>query len=474
MTVTTTIAGQPATLHIQGTIVGSATIPVVHLGSGASPNDYATSVVATQGPVHIADPAATVTDASAGTRLTSMTVKLTNHPDGARELLATNVGGTGLTASYNASTGVETISGSAAPAVYQGVLRSLTYEDDALAPDTHDRVITVTVSDGTNSSAPRTSTITVYAPARALAVTDFPSATTAGGSGSVTVTALDANGNPAPGYTGRVHFTSSDLQAGLPADYTFTADDHGAHTFPDVVLKTATTSTLQSITAVDTADDTVQGTQSGIAVSPAAAHHFAVTTSAASPDVAGTAFDVTVTVQDAYNNTVPSYTGTVHFSSADPYGASLPGDYTFTTADAGTVTLPAGATLYTAGAQDVTVTDALNNLSGTIDVNVVAGAAVAFKLVTPSTVPSGTAFTITVVAVDAYGNTDTNYTGTIRFSTDDTGTGVVMPPDYTFQSADGGVATFPNGATLIGPGIQTIYVTDLAGAIAGSVAVTVV
>jgi uncharacterized repeat protein (TIGR01451 family) len=34
------------------------------------------------------------------------------------------------------------------------------------------------------------------------------------------------------GYTGTVHFASSDPQATLPADYTFTATDSGSHTFP--------------------------------------------------------------------------------------------------------------------------------------------------------------------------------------------------------------------------------------------------
>ena len=48
---------------------------------------------------------------------------------------------------------------------------------------------------------------------------------------NVTVTAQDAYGNTATGYTGTVHFTSSDGQAVLPADYTFAAGDNGTHTF---------------------------------------------------------------------------------------------------------------------------------------------------------------------------------------------------------------------------------------------------
>src|SRR5262249_52962215 len=56
-------------------------------------------------------------------------------------------------------------------------------------------------------------------------------ATTAGMGKTVTVTARDAYGNIATGYTGTVHFASSDTQAGLPADYTFTAADAGTHAF---------------------------------------------------------------------------------------------------------------------------------------------------------------------------------------------------------------------------------------------------
>ena len=78
-------------------------------------------------------------------------------------------------------------------------------------------------------------------------VTGFPSPTTAGAAHNVTVTAYDAYGNVATGYTGTVHFTSSDAQAVLPANYTFTAGDAG-HTF-SATLETAGT---QSITATDT------------------------------------------------------------------------------------------------------------------------------------------------------------------------------------------------------------------------------
>ena len=39
------------------------------------------------------------------------------------------------------------------------------------------------------------------------------------------------------GYTGTVHFTSTDNTATLPANYTFTAADKGVHTFTGLVLR---------------------------------------------------------------------------------------------------------------------------------------------------------------------------------------------------------------------------------------------
>ena len=63
----------------------------------------------------------------------------------------------------------------------------------------------------------------------AAAATHFsvsgPGTATAGNAFTITVTALDAFNNMATGYTGTVHFTSSDPGSGVsvPANYTFTA-----------------------------------------------------------------------------------------------------------------------------------------------------------------------------------------------------------------------------------------------------------
>jgi hypothetical protein len=64
-----------------------------------------------------------------------------------------------------------------------------------------------------------------------------PSTAVAGSAFSLTVTAKNADSSTVTNYRGTVHFTSSDAQAVLPANYLFTSGDAGAHTFTGVVLK---------------------------------------------------------------------------------------------------------------------------------------------------------------------------------------------------------------------------------------------
>jgi hypothetical protein len=67
---------------------------------------------------------------------------------------------------------------------------------------------------------------------------------------SLTVTALDAGGNVATGYTGTVRFSSGDAAATLPGDYTFTAGDAGSHAFS----LSFGTGGAQTVTVTDTAN----------------------------------------------------------------------------------------------------------------------------------------------------------------------------------------------------------------------------
>ncbi len=67
----------------------------------------------------------------------------------------------GITGNYNALTGVLTLNGAVSPAVYQGVLRSVKYENSSDSPDITNRVITFIVNDGTVNSDPAEITLII-------------------------------------------------------------------------------------------------------------------------------------------------------------------------------------------------------------------------------------------------------------------------------------------------------------------------
>ncbi|HZU36462.1 MAG TPA: hypothetical protein VFA18_11165, partial [Gemmataceae bacterium] len=168
---------------------------------------------------------------------------------------------------------------------------------------------------------------------------------------TITVTAVNADHSTATGYTGTIHFTSTDLQGVLPPDYTFASADSGMHTFT-VTLKS---SGNQTITATDTSNSTVAGNGS-VAITAAAAQRFEITPSLSSV-VAGTAFNITVTALDPYDNVATGYAGTVHFTSSSTKTV-LPANYTFTSTDAGSHTF--SIKLETAGSHNIAATDTAN------------------------------------------------------------------------------------------------------------------
>jgi hypothetical protein len=90
----------------------------------------------------------------------------------------------------------------------------------------------------------------------------------------------------------------------------------------------------------------ITGSEAGITVNPAAASKFVLSLAGGGDGIQSKVpFTLTVTVEDAYGNVVPTYTGTVHFSTNDSKKAVLPPDYTFTAADAGVHTFTDAFTL---------------------------------------------------------------------------------------------------------------------------------
>jgi VCBS repeat-containing protein len=121
--------------------------------SGATGGDYIGRFNEGSGGTAIADTDLSITDSDDST-LASMTVTLTNRPDGdsneqlflttEAEAIATSLG---LVTTYDMATGVLTIVGRAAISQYETILRGIQYNNTALT-DVGDRIITVIVDDG--------------------------------------------------------------------------------------------------------------------------------------------------------------------------------------------------------------------------------------------------------------------------------------------------------------------------------------
>jgi hypothetical protein len=224
------------------------------------------------------------------------------------------------------------------------------------------------------------------------------------------------------------------------------------HTFSATLFSAGS----QKVTVTDTANSVTTGSAT-VAVNPAAASHFTVSTPSAAS--AGAPFSVTVAAFDPFNNLATGYRGTIHFTSSDA-AAGLPGNYPFTAADNGSHTFTGGVTLNTTGNQTVTVTDttttSITGTSGTIAVNV--ATVTHFSVSAPGTSTAGAPFSVTVTALDTNGNPVPGYRGTIHFTSSDAAAG--LPGNYTFTAADNGSHTFTGGVTLVTAGNQTVTATD--------------
>src|SRR5207302_309457 len=174
----------------------------------------------------------------------------------------------------------------------------------------------------------------------------------------------------------------------------------------------------------------------------------------------GVAFNVVVTALDATNTIVPSYTGTVHFTSSS--AGTLPADYAFTGGDAGAHTF--SVTLTSTGAQSITATD--GPITGSANTTVAPPPATHFTVTAPANVTSGVAFNVVVTALDATNTIVPSYSGTVHFSRS---AAVPLPADYAFTGGDAGAHTF--SVTLTSTGAQSITATD--GPITGSANTTV-
>jgi hypothetical protein len=165
------------------------------------------------------------------------------------------------------------------------------------------------------------------ASASVLTLTGLPSSAVAGTALTATLTAKDIFGQTAVGYTGTVHFSSTDGQAALPADYPFTLGDGGVHVFSNgVTLKTAG---KETVTTTDIVTSSITGSAS-VSVTPAAADHLVFLQQPTDTAAGQTISPVVAAVVDQFGNVeTEDNSDTITLSlGVNPSGGTLSGTLT--------------------------------------------------------------------------------------------------------------------------------------------------
>ena len=188
-----------------------------------------------------------------------------------------------------------------------------------------------------------------------------PASTGSGSSFSITVQTRNSAGSNMSTYRGAIHFTSTDSSATLPADYTFTSTDAGAHTFTGVVLRTTGSQTVSAAGVINVG---FRGTSTAINVGTVSANDFSIAASPATLTLASGASG-TSTISTAVTSGSAS---TVSLSvSGTPAGATATLSPPSVTAG-GSSTLSVNAGTAAAGNYTLTITGTEGTMSHTTTV----------------------------------------------------------------------------------------------------------
>ncbi|MBJ6763828.1 S8 family serine peptidase [Myxococcaceae bacterium JPH2] len=269
-------------------------------------------------------------------------------------------------------------------------------------------------------------------PAVGYTLSGLSGTTPVGSPATFTVKAVDALGLVATGYTGTAAITSTDTNAELPANLTFT---QGVATNVAITFHTLG---AQSVTATDTVNATFTAT-ANTTVTPGATKSLTFT-STVGDAVAGTAFSpvVKVGLKDAFGNDATSSTNSVTLTLGGASGGTLSGTTTVAAVNGvatfSNLSINKVGTGYTLVASSTGLTDATSSAF-----NVTEGPAA--KLVIRAQPSDGTASTtlspaFQVAVVDAFDNA-THGTQQVTVTL----TGGTLSGTTTVTAVDG-VATF--------------------------------
>jgi hypothetical protein len=352
--------------------------------------------------------------------------------------------------------------------------------DSGLSPGTHSYTVTVQWRTWTATSSATNVTVSIGV-ATQLSLSAASTTPTAAVADNLTVTAKDANGNTATGYTGSHSLTfggAADAPSGTHPTVTNssgTATNFGTATaisFTNGVASvTGSNNGVMKLYKAETAtltatDGTISnGAGLSVTVSPATASKLAFTQQP-SGATGGTAFTTQpkVAVQDPYGNTVTTDTSNVTLAiGTNPGGGTLTCTTNPQAASAGVASF-AGCKIdkigtgYTLKATDGALTLAT---SSTFNVTVGAAAKLAFTQ-QPSSSTGGIAFTTQpkVTVQDAGGNTVTTDTSSVTLAIGTNPGGGTLTCTTNPLAAVAGVASFA-GCKVDKPGTgYTLTATD--------------
>jgi hypothetical protein len=290
--------------------------------------------------------------------------------------------------------------------------------------------------------------------------TGSPATQSAGRAFNVSVWGTDPYWNVVPVFD-NVRITSSDAAANTPVTGTL---NNGFRQF-SVSLGTVGTQTL---TVADLTNGSITGTTSpGIAVIPSGVDHFVIST-ILTPQTAGVPVAVTIRATDANGNTIPNYAGDAILQANTGPGSIVPEFVTFANGVwAGSMVFKGsgGAVSFTASDFSAPPHTGTSN-TFTVNPGPLAGVQVLVpgesprggttdgREGTPTGQQAGTAFTLTVRAVDRFWNLVPGVSDSVSLGSTDAFAG--MPPAVKLANGQVLVPT-----TLYRVGGQRIWGTDI-------------
>ena len=315
-------------------------------------------------------------------------------------------------------------------------------------------------------------------PATELAVTaEPPGAVAIDSSFGLSVAAEDVYGNLDTSYGGSVTLVlDNNPGAGVLGGTTTITAVRGIASFAGLTINMAST------------DDTLQATSSGLTSTTTSTFHvtppatqLVVTSQPPTGVIAGDNFGLTVSVEDASLDVVPSFNGNVTIALASGPGGSNLGGRLTVTAESGVATFP-GLSLDEAGGYTILASSGLLTGATTSSLSVTPGAVAQMVVTTPPplTVTAGIPFGLAVSAEDTYGNVETSFYGNVTIALVGTAaalsgtlattasqgvadfTGLVLDAagtGYILQATDGGLTTTTSAVSVTSAPAEQLVVT---------------